>query len=227
MPPGTKVRRSRAGKPGLISKLAWALLIGGPIVALVIGYLGAAAQEDSTGQPGTEPLALAIVVATGLTAGALFALARDSRGRGTRLWKVVGLPIGLALLVTFGPTGESFSEPFSERLLFGLVVLLATGLPPLAAYLLTPRLLASYRSGRVDLTLRQDTGPTPKSELAAATDGGEAVAVLREYSWGDEALISEDGKALNDAGYEIAAMGGSHDWSAEEKVKVVLYVKRG
>jgi hypothetical protein len=225
LPPGIKVRRSRAGRQGFANSLGWGIFILGLIAAFGVWYAGAANQEYSPGAPGTEPLAMAIAATTGLTAGTLLAVARDGRGRRTRLRTIVIPPILLAAWATFG--GEAGDSASNDRLLLGAVVLLVTALPVLAGYLLARALVAFYQSGRVDLTL-QTSGPALPPELEAATDSGQAMAVLREYALRDVGLVTGDQRLLDGAGYQTAAISdATYDGRTDDRKVLVLFVKKG
>jgi hypothetical protein len=203
------------------------VLIVGWIATAVTWYVGAAEQEYSPGAPGTEPLALAIAVMSGLTAGALFSVARDLRGSTTGLRKIMPLPILLAILVAFGGDTSDRSA-FGDRLLSGLFVLLVTGLPLLSGYLVMRWLVAVHRSRRIELP-PQNIRPLLFPELEAATDGARVVALLREYPLDNDGwdFLAVDQKALERAGYETIAISTEDDLGRDAQKMVVLFARKG
>ena len=229
LPPGTQVPRSRAATPGGASYLGWGVYALGLVAALVTSYAGASAQEYSPGTPGTEPYALAILGVSGLAAGALLSLARNSRGDGTSLRKILIAPVALALLAIFGSDGSSGSTGYDlgERLLLAATVFAVTGVPLLSGFLLTRRVVTIYRSGRVDFSL-QPSKPAFPAELEAATDQRSVAALVREYAQDAEgsAYLAADRAALDGAGYDNTATGERWDRWRDEPMTVALFVRR-
>lgn len=230
LPAGTSVHRSSARTASWAARVASVILVMGLLGGCMVLLAGGSGQESDPRVPGYESLALACVGVAGFVAGALFALARDSRGRRTGLAGGLAIPAGLAVWVLFADTAED-SATAGERILGAGMILLAVGLPVLVGFGAMQLLVGLYRRSRATVLPLGPATAVVDPRLEAITDHGRHSVLLRKYSYGDrgEADFRDDERELAASGYaEVAVCRRLPDlFSSDEGEVQALFVQAG